>query len=106
MRRLGLALCVATALTSFGGSADAQFYWPWESPPRPAPQIIIQRPQRYAPPAGTQPSQRHHVRPGARSVCTLTMKFSPVRIDENPSTSTPHSAATTCELENIVENGV
>jgi hypothetical protein len=44
--------------------------------------------------------------PGARMVCTVTMKFRPVRIDEKPTTSTPTSAVTTCEFENMVENGV
>jgi hypothetical protein len=34
------------------------------------------------------------------------MKFRPVRIDEKPVTITPAKVSTTCELENIVENGV
>ena len=41
--------------------------------------------------------------PGARSVCTVTMKFSPVRMDEKPTMNTPVSATATQLLENIVE---
>ena len=64
---LRAALC-ASALVSALDGAHAQFYWPWETPPRPAPQIIIQRPQRhYAPPAAVQ-APRRHVRPGAHKV--------------------------------------
>ncbi|WP_460452083.1 TIGR02301 family protein [Alsobacter sp. SYSU BS001988] len=37
----GLALALLAATPE---GAAAQFYWPWETPPRPAPQIIIQRP--------------------------------------------------------------
>ena len=33
--------------------------------------------------------------PGARSVCTVTMKLSPVRIDEKPTMKTPTSVSTT-----------
>ena len=32
---------------------------------------------------------RAQVQPGARIVCTVTRKLTPVRIDENPSTKTP-----------------
>jgi hypothetical protein len=35
----------------------------------------------------------------------VTMKFSPVRIDENPATNTPVAARTTWPLEYKVENG-
>ncbi len=44
--------------------------------------------------------------PGARIVCTVTMKFSPVRIEEKPTMNTPTSTRITWELENMVENGV
>ena len=33
--------------------------------------------------------------PGARSRCTVTMKFSPVRIDEKPVMKTPTSVSAT-----------
>ena len=33
--------------------------------------------------------------PGARSLCVVTMKFRPVRIEENPTTMTPSTAAIT-----------
>ena len=45
--------------------------------------------------------------PGARSVCTVTMKLRPVRIDEKPDDEhAGQRRSTTCVLENIVENGV
>jgi hypothetical protein len=37
--------------------------------------------------------------PGARIRCTVTMKFSPVRMDENPEMKMPLSAAATLVLE-------
>ncbi len=37
----------------------------------------------------TKSGIRVHVMPGARIVWTVTRKFSPVRIDENPRTKTP-----------------
>ena len=36
------------------------------------------------------------LRPGARSVCTVTMKFSPVKMDENPRMNTPIRIGSTC----------
>ena len=45
---------------------------------------------------------RNHVSPGARILWIVTMKFSPVRIDENPVMKTPAAVAMTYELENIV----
>ena len=44
--------------------------------------------------------------PGARIVWIVTMKFSPVRIDEKPVINTAVAAGTTIVLENIVLNGV
>ncbi len=44
--------------------------------------------------------------PGARSLCTVTMKLRPVRIDEKPTTNTPASRQHHVLLENSVENGV
>ncbi len=38
----------------------------------------------------TKSGSRVQVMPGARIVCTVTRKFRPVRIDENPSTKTPN----------------
>ncbi len=43
--------------------------------------------------------------PGARMVWMVTMKLSPVRIEEKPTTITPSSAGTTQVLEKVVENG-
>jgi hypothetical protein len=37
----------------------------------------------------TKIGSRHQVRPGARSLWTVTMKFSPVKIDENPEMMMP-----------------
>ncbi len=37
--------------------------------------------------------------PGARILCTVTMKFSPVRMDENPAMNTPTAAVMTKVLE-------
>ncbi len=37
----------------------------------------------------TKSGMRVQVTPGARSVCTVTRKLRPVRIDENPRTKTP-----------------
>ena len=40
----------------------------------------------------TKIGMRNQVMPGARMVWTVTMKFSPVRIDEKPTMMTPTSA--------------
>ena len=45
------------------------------------------------------------VRPGARIVCVVTMKFRPVRIDENPRMNAPSSTGTTF-VAVVVEYGV
>ena len=50
--------------------------------------------------------RRNHVIPGARIVWIVTMKLSPVRIEENPVMNTAVAAGTTIVFENIVENGV
>ena len=42
---------------------------------------------------------RNHVRPGARILCVVTMKFSPVRIEEKPVTKTPTAVVMTYVLE-------
>ena len=44
--------------------------------------------------------------PGARNMCVVAMKFTPVAIDEKPAINTPSAAAITWVLENMVENGV
>ena len=44
--------------------------------------------------------------PGVRRLCTVTMKFRPVKIDENPVMNTPITTRKTLLLENIVEKGV
>ena len=54
----------------------------------------------------TKSGSRNHVNPGALILWMVTMKLSPVRIDEKPTTKTPAAAAMTWVLENIVENGV
>ena len=56
--------------------------------------------------AHTKSGSRNQVRPGARSLWTVTMKLSPVRIDENPAMRTPATTAMTWVFENVVENGV
>ena len=50
--------------------------------------------------------RRNQVIPGARMRWTVTMKLSPVRIDEKPTMKTPAAAAITWVLEKSVENGV
>ena len=45
---------------------------------------------------------RNQVMPGARMVWIVTMKFSPVRIDENPLIKIPRPAAITYEFEKVV----
>ena len=37
----------------------------------------------------TKIGRRNQVSPGARSQCTVTMKFKPVSSDENPAITTP-----------------
>ena len=44
--------------------------------------------------------------PAVRIVWIVTMKLSPVRIEENPVMNTAVAAGTTIVFENIVENGV
>ena len=43
----------------------------------------------------TKIGMRNQVMPGARMVWTVTMKFSPVRMDEKPTMMTPTSASDT-----------
>ncbi len=43
--------------------------------------------------------KRNQVRPGARSVWTVTMKFKPVRIVPKPAMKIPVAMVTTCEVE-------
>ena len=43
----------------------------------------------------TKIGMRNQCMPGARIVCTVTTKLSPVRMDEKPTTMTPISAGTT-----------
>ena len=54
----------------------------------------------------TKRGKRDQVIPGARMVCTVTMKLRPVRMDEKPAMKTATAAGTTMVLENIVLNGV
>ena len=49
---------------------------------------------------------RNQVIPGARILWIVTMKFSPVKIDENPTRNAPIAVASTCVFENIVLYGV
>ena len=44
--------------------------------------------------------------PGARSMCVVAMKLTPVAMLANPTTNTPAAAARTWLLENMVEYGV
>jgi len=44
--------------------------------------------------------------PGARRVCTVTMKFRPVMIDEKPTMKIAVAASTTLPFANIEESGV
>ena len=43
----------------------------------------------------TNSGRRIQVMPGARSVCTVTMKFMPVMIEEKPTTKTPSKSGNT-----------
>jgi hypothetical protein len=43
----------------------------------------------------TNSGSRDHVTPRARSVCTVTMKLIPVRIEDTPSTNTPSTTQPT-----------
>ena len=52
--------------------------------------------------AQTNSGSRNQVIPGARILWIVTMKFSPVRIDEKPVMNTAIAAGTTIVLENIV----
>ena len=49
--------------------------------------------------AQTKSGKRNQVMPGARMVCTVTMKFKPVRMEEKPLMKTPRTAGVTAELE-------
>ena len=49
---------------------------------------------------------RNHVIPGARMRWMVTMKFSPVRIDEKPVMKIPSAVGTTLVVEDTVLNGV
>ena len=49
---------------------------------------------------------RDHVMPGARMRCIVTMKFSPVRMDEKPATKMASAAMMTLVLEKVVLKGV
>ena len=46
--------------------------------------------------------RRNHVRPGARILWIVTMKFSPVIMEAKPATNTPAAIATTCPLANAL----
>ena len=50
--------------------------------------LVAYRPQ-------TNNGMRNQVMPGARSLCVVTTKFSPVRIEEKPTTMTPSIASMT-----------
>ncbi|MNX72343.1 hypothetical protein D3C86_1036950 [compost metagenome] len=52
--------------------------------------------------AQTKRGNLNHVRPGARIMWVVTMKLSPVRIDEKPTMKTPKTVAITCELLNML----
>ena len=56
--------------------------------------------------AQTNSGRRNQVIPGARIVCTVTIKLSPVRIDENPLIKIPSPTAMTYVFENVVLYGV
>jgi hypothetical protein len=45
--------------------------------------------------AHTNSGRRNQVMPGARNMCAVAMKFTPVAIEENPTTKTPAAAAMT-----------
>src|ERR1700747_2286139 len=49
--------------------------------------------------AQTKRGKRNQVMPGARIVCTVTIKFKPVRMEEKPLMNTPRTAGGTAELE-------
>ena len=46
--------------------------------------------------------RRNHVIPGARILWMVTMKFSPVRIEEKPLMKIPTTTRATFELENAL----
>ena len=54
----------------------------------------------------TKIGSRYQPSPGARIRWMVTMKLSPVRIDENPATTTPVSASTTWPWANSEDSGV
>ena len=56
--------------------------------------------------AQTKSGSRYHVSPGARMRCVVTMKLSPVRIDEKPAMNAANVVPKTCVFEYCVENGV
>ena len=49
---------------------------------------------------------RNQVKPGARILWIVTMKFSPVAMEEKPATKTPMSVRPTCVFEYVLEYGV
>ena len=49
--------------------------------------------------AHTNRGMRNQVMPGARRVCTEAMKFTPVAMEEKPTTKTPMAAHSTAPLE-------
>jgi hypothetical protein len=48
---------------------------------------------------GLNGHQAKQVSPGARILCTVTMKLSPVRMEEKPTVNTANTANTTALLE-------
>ena len=56
--------------------------------------------------AQTNRGNRNQVIPGARNLWMVTMKLSPVNIEEKPTIKTPKNTRTTCVLENSGEKGV
>ena len=56
--------------------------------------------------AHTNSGRRNQVRPGARMRWIVTMKLSPVRIEEKPTMNAPKVVPNTCMFEYCVEKGV
>ena len=52
--------------------------------------------------AHTNSGRRNHVRPGARILWTVTMKFRPVRMDEKPMMKMPRAVIITWVLAKLV----
>ncbi len=55
--------------------------------------------------AQTKSGNRNQLMPGMRRLWMVTMKLSPVRIEEKPVTKTPVTTRNTLLLENSVEKG-